>query len=206
MGIKVSCVSTYGEQPIGHGIGPALEARELLHTIHTGRGPADLIDKVSNIASILFDFRGIKNGKEKALHIISSRMACKKFMEIVEAQGGDPNIKPEDIPVGDKVAVIKSNTSGKVWWVSNRTVTAAARAAGAPKDKGAGVLLYKKMGDHVEKGEKLLEIYAEKSYKLTRALEVSGGMQFMGVGKKFSMVLEKIPQEREHERLFILER
>lgn len=201
----VSCASTLGEQPIGYAVGPALEAREALQSIN-GRGPQDLTDKAVHLSSILFDFKGIKNSKGKALDILKSGKAEKKLREIIRAQGGDPGIKVDDIPVGPKRVRIKSNTSGKVLWINNSTVIEVARTAGAPKDKGAGILFHRKMGDTVKKGDVLFEIYAEKAYKMNRALKIAKENEFIEVGRRYRMLLEKIPARKKHEEFFVLER
>jgi len=207
LGMKVSCISSFGEQPIGYGIGPALEAREVLASISDpSKAPQDLVEKVSRLCGELFEFAGRKKPDSIALEMLRSGKAEKKLRELIEAQGGDPKIKPNDIPVGPKKITIKANKPGKVWWINNAAITEISRAAGAPKDKGAGIMLHKKMDDMVRKGDILLEIYAEKSPKLNRALKIGQKLGFMGVGKRLSMVMAEIPKEREHERYFILER
>ncbi len=206
LNIKVNAVSTYADQPLGYAIGPALEAREALRTIMTGKGPADLIDKAATLAGVLFSYSGAKDGKKMAMDMIRSKKTYKKLQEIIEAQGGDPGIKPSDIPIGKKKASLLSKTNGKVLWISNKTVDAVARRAGAPKYKGAGILLNKKIGDKVRKGEKLLEIYAENTAKLNQALGIAGKSEIMKIGKKSTMALERYPPIGERDRTFILER
>jgi AMP phosphorylase len=204
--IKVNCVSTFADQPIGYGIGPALEAREVLNTIKNGKGPKDLIDKVTCLSSVLLDFKNVKNPKDKIFHILKSGRAEKKLREIIAAQGGDPKIKPEDIPVGEKSIKVKSNKSGRVLWINNHFITRMARIAGAPNNKGAGILLHKKLADKVKKGDILFEIFAEKNYNLKRALKIFEEKNVVGVGKKYSIVLAEIPEEEERKKYFILER
>ena len=206
LGIKVECASTFGEQPIGHGIGPALEAREALKTIKAGKEQPDLINKVCHLAGVLFEFRGIRNAEEKALHILRSGKADKKLRQIMGEQGGDPRLRPEDIPVGSKRVAIKSNHAGQVWWVNNTALIQIARAAGAPHDKGAGVLLNKKLNDKVRKGEILFEIFSEQGFKMNMALECVKELNIMGVGNKNEMILAEIPEEEEHRRYFVMER
>ncbi len=206
LGIKVECVSTYGEQPIGYGIGPALEAREALELLSGHKIPKDQLDKVCDLAAVLFKFARMKNGYDKAKHIISSGKADRKFRQIIEAQGGNPKIKPSDIPLGDNVVQVKSKVGGHVLWINNTAVIQVAREAGAPKDKGAGILLHKKMQDHVKKGETLFEIYAEKSYKMERALRKLAELPVTGVGKSSEMMLAEIPEVDKHRKYFILER
>jgi AMP phosphorylase len=205
LGITVNCISTYGEQPIGYGIGPALEAREALTAIESGQGPQDLIDKVVHLCAALLAFKGIKNPEAKIMAILRSGKADKKLREIIEAQGGDPKIKAKEIAVGQKRAKIKTNLSGRIWWINNHAIAAIAREAGAPKDKGAGLLLYKKLGDNVKNGDTLFEIFAEKEFKLNKALKLAEKLDVIGIGKRYEMMLAKIPEER-HKKFFIFER
>jgi len=206
LGIKAECISTFGEQPVGFGIGPALEAREALQILSGHRTPQDQLDKVCDLAAVLFKFAGMRNGYEKAKELIKSGKAEKKFRQIIEAQGGNPKIRPEDIPLGDCVCQIKSKVSGKTLWINNTAVIQVAREAGAPKDKGAGILLHKKSGDHVKKGETMFEIFAEKDYKLERSLKKMQELTVMGVGKSSEMMLAEIPEVEKHRKYFILER
>jgi len=207
LGMKVSCISSFGDQPIGYGIGPALEAREVLASVSNYRHiPKDLLEKVSRLGGELFEFARKKNPDSIAYEMFKSGKAEKKLREIIAAQGGDPNIKPSDVPVGSKNIIIKASKPGKVWWINNAAVTEVARMAGAPKDKGAGILLHKKIGDSVKKGDTLLELFAEKTPKLNRAIRIGKKMDLMAVGKKFSMVMAEIPEERKYEKFFILER
>ncbi|MEM7822854.1 MAG: AMP phosphorylase [Candidatus Aenigmatarchaeota archaeon] len=204
--INTKCISTFGEQPLGYCIGPALEAREALETLmNIGKQPFDLIDKVTEIASALLEFKGIRNAREKVRQIIKSGKAEKKLREIIEAQGGDSKIKPDEIPIGDKCAKIKSVAKGRVLWINNHAIATIAREAGAPADKGAGIILRKKLGDDVKEGDVLFEIYAEKNYKLERALKLTEELNVMGIAERQSMLLAKIPEER-HKKVFILER
>lgn len=207
MGIKVNCVSSFGGQPIGYGVGPALEAREALATISrsTKQIPWDLMGKVFHIAAHLMAFKGVKDGEDKALQIWKSGKAEKKLRQIIEAQGGNPRIKPNDIPIGSHRISIASAYEGRVKWIDNKSIIQIAREAGAPKDKGAGILLHKKMNNNVRKGETLFDIYAEQTYKLNQALKLAKNLDTFGVGNSHDMVYTDIPKEKE-ERYFILER
>ncbi len=206
--LKIETVgaSTYGEQPIGFAIGPALEAREALGTLMHGKGPSDLVDKVTHLAGILLDFKLGSGGNNEAMRLLKSGKAYKKLKEIIKEQGGDPNVKLDDLPIGTKHVEVRSNVNGCVGWIDNRALVEIARAAGTPTDRGAGILLHKKLGDKVKKGETLFEVYADKSYKLERALKLTGKLKILGIGKKFQMLIEKIPRRIEHPKYFILER
>ncbi|MEM2243276.1 MAG: AMP phosphorylase [Archaeoglobaceae archaeon] len=174
LALNVVCALTYGGQPIGRAIGPALEAKEALKAMEERRGSSSLLEKSLGIAGILFEMTGIANdGYSYAKKIFESGKTLEKFKEIISAQGGDEKIRAEDIAVGDKTYTLKSNTEGVVVSVSNKAILRIARAAGAPKDKGAGVYVHKKRGEVVKAGEPLLTIYAEKEWKLDNAIEVA---------------------------------
>ncbi|MDI6807085.1 MAG: hypothetical protein QMD14_04755, partial [Candidatus Aenigmarchaeota archaeon] len=204
--IKTQCAITHGEEPIGYMIGSALEAREALEVLMGRNNVADLIDKATDLAAILFRMVGKKYGKQTALKALSSRKAEKKLREIIEAQGGNPKIKPEDIEVGRYKFDIFSKKKGLLLWVNNTSLTTIARAAGAPKDKGAGIKIYKKIGDTVKEGEKLLTIYAEKARKLKRAEEVLKEEQIVDVGKRMEMLIHEVREMPVHKKMFVLER
>ena len=207
LGIDVQCAVTFGEQPLGYAVGPALEAREALFTI-MGNGPADLREKVTSVSGILLEMVGIENGKQKAEDLLRSGKAERKLREIVEAQGGNPKIEPEDLKVGDKKAEIATDKEGRVLWINNRSVAQVAREAGAPKEKGAGVVLKPKLGEHVEKGGVIFEIYAQRNTKLQAAIELAERLQPIGLSKKPEqrMLMDRIPTRAVHRKTFVLER
>ncbi|MEM3011882.1 MAG: hypothetical protein QW084_00750, partial [Candidatus Hadarchaeales archaeon] len=131
-------------------------------------------------------------GREVAWDLLRSGKAEAKFREMIEAQGGDPKVRPEDIPVGDKRAAVESPSDGYVTHIHNERITAIACAAGAPRSRGAGVKLFVKRGHKVNRGEKLFEIYAEHESKLEEALKV--------VSRSFPMRIEGMMLERLSER------
>jgi len=204
---NIQCAITFGEQPLGFAIGPALEAKEALETI-MGNGPADLKEKATDVAGILFEMIGVENGKRKADKILQSGKAERKIREIIEAQGGNPKIKPDDIKIGDKKAEITSETNGKVLWINNQGIVQVAREAGAPKEKGAGVKLKVKLGEQIKKGEVIFEIYAERNTKLEEAINSAKKLQPVGVSKKLEeqMLMDRIPTRAMHRKTFMIER
>ncbi|AEA46277.1 AMP phosphorylase [Archaeoglobus veneficus] len=174
LGLNVSCVLTYGSQPVGRAIGPALEAREALSALESAKGPKTLIEKSIGIAGVLFEMAGkATRGADYARQILESGKALEKFREIIEAQGGNPDVKSDDIAVGDRTYTVTSNIDGAISRLDNVMIKKVARAAGAPKDKGAGIMLHKKGGQHVKVGDPLFTIYAEKEWKLDRAVELA---------------------------------
>lgn len=176
LGIRVQAGITYGEQPVGHNVGPALEAKEALEAlIDPKKAPASLVEKSCSLAGMLLEMGGkapVGMGHRVAKDILFSGKAYEKMREIIEAQGGDPNIKPSDIPIGEYKYEVYAPVDGFVTKVSNKSISQIARAAGAPKEKGAGIILHVKRGRKVVAGQKILEIYAERSIKLEDAIHV----------------------------------
>jgi AMP phosphorylase len=207
LGLNIQCALTYGEQPLGCGIGPALEAREALTTL-MGGGPSDLREKAVSLSSMLFEMVGVENPREMAEEMINSGKAMKKMREIIEAQGGDPTVKPEDILVGQESVKVRSQKAGKVLWLSTDDIVRIAREAGAPKEKGAGVVLHSKLGSNVRKNGVLFEIYAERPSKLESALDLAGQLSPIVLSKKPEqrMILDKIPEKTMHEKAFMIDR
>ena len=206
LGIHTHCIVTFGEQPIGYTIGPALEAKEALEVLMNQKKVPDLTDKACRIAGSIFELLGKKNGYELAKKILESGKAEKKMREIIKAQGGNPSITPEDIVIGSYTLNIRSEKSGQVIWMENRIIVEIGRAAGAPKDRGSGIVFYKKIGDPVEKGELLFTVYAEKEYKLDRVKYIISTQTPLSVGKKSDMLIHTITESPVVERTFVIDR
>lgn len=207
LGIDVRCGITFGEQPLGYAVGPALEAKEALETI-MGKGAVDLRDKAAELAGILLSMVGRENGKMLAEHLLRSGKAEEKLREIIEAQGGNPHIMPEDIAIGEKHVEIISEKEGHVLWINNQYIAQIAKEAGAPKEKGAGVKLRAKLGDHVRRGDVLFEIYSERNTKLEAAIQLAEKLNPFGVGERWEkqMLMDVVPAEAGHAKIFLLER
>ncbi len=175
LGITVKVALTFGGEPIGKTVGPALEAREALQTLMKGKGTHSLVDKATNIAGLVLELAGkAEKGQGEALarELLSSGKSYTKMKEIIEAQGGNPNVKPEDIPIGDKTYTITSPLEGAVTHIDNVAISIIARTAGAPFDKGAGIYFHAKLGYRVRRGDPLFTIYASTEKKLDDALKM----------------------------------
>ncbi len=173
LGQYVEVAITYGGQPVGHTVGPALEAREALRTLIEGKGPGSLVEKATGLAGILLEMGGIAPqgmGKKMAKEILESGRAYEKMQEIIEEQGGNPDIKPDEIPVGDKTYTFTAPASGYITLINNRAITGIARAAGAPEDKGAGIELHVKVGEKIREGDALFTIHADSEARLEQAI------------------------------------
>ncbi|MBI1935792.1 AMP phosphorylase [Candidatus Woesearchaeota archaeon] len=169
----VRVMLTDGRQPIGNGIGPALEARDVLWLLKRDpRRPIDLERKCLFMCANIFDMIGIKDGYRKALKILDSGKAYEKMVEIIKAQHGK-EIAAEDIKIGKLSHDVMSARAGRVISIDNSSISRIARIAGAPGDKGAGIYLYKHIGDKVKRGEKLYTIYAESKHEFEYAKDVA---------------------------------
>lgn len=174
LNMNVQCAITYGEQPIGHTVGVALEAKEALETLYGGKPSTSLIEKSLSLSGMLFEMVGITSeGRRLSRKILESGKALNKFKEIVEAQGGNPNIKPSDLPIGRYNVELKSEINGYVVQIDNEIIMEITRKAGAPEDVGAGVLIPFKGGRYVKKGDTILRIYSNNESRLDQAYDLA---------------------------------
>ncbi|MBN1160172.1 MAG: AMP phosphorylase [Candidatus Diapherotrites archaeon] len=168
VGIIVNVLITDGDQPVGRVAGPALESKYVLEILE-GKRFEDLADKSCLLAGKLLEMAGHCSkgeGYEIAKKTIENKKALTQFRRIIKAQGGNPDIKSEDIPVGKQRYEFRSEKNGTVAIINNRTVNKIARIAGSPITKGAGIQLYVMNGSRVKKGQILFEIFAENEAKL----------------------------------------
>jgi thymidine phosphorylase len=140
---------TKGDEPIGNGIGPALEIKDILKVFRRDKDrPLDLEDKSVFLAGQLLEMTGKakKDGGIKlAKQILDSGKAFEKFKEIIKAQSG--NINKIGSAKFRKDILMKNN--GKISEIDNKKITLLARIAGSPIDKSAGLYLYKHVGNEV---------------------------------------------------------
>jgi AMP phosphorylase len=205
--MNIECAVTEGSQPIGYNIGPILEAREAMETLY-GRGPHELIDKATNLAGILLDMVGHEDSKQMALNLIKDGKALEKMRQIIEAQGGNSSVSPEDLVPGEFYHDVYPERDGRILAFNNRDLVRIARSAGTPSDKGAGIQLFAKTGDKVQMDKPMYRIYAEKEVKLDNALKQLEALRPMEVGEKVgeAMLKERIGKPTAPSREFILER
>lgn len=207
LGMNIECALTEGGQPIGYAVGPALEAKEALEAL-MGSGPTDLIEKAVTLSSILLEMVGEENAREKALKILTSGKAEEKLREIIEAQGGDPEIQPEDIRIGSIWSSVESREEGRVLWMNCSSIALIAKTAGAPIDKGAGILLRKKIGDEVKRGDVLFKVFSENHQKLEDAIKLAEELELVKVGSRMGekMLIKHVKAVSPLGPEFVLER
>jgi thymidine phosphorylase len=161
VGLQLEVLITDGRQPIGRGIGPVLEARDVMQVLENHPDqPRDLREKALQLASRILEFdpdvRG-GQGYRLARDILESGRALEKMRAIIAAQGPHAG----SLALGRLRHTIDADHDGTVATIDNLQMARIARLAGAPMDKGAGVDLYRKMGDPVRRGEALYAIHAE---------------------------------------------
>ncbi|MBU2523522.1 MAG: thymidine phosphorylase family protein [Nanoarchaeota archaeon] len=170
LGIKVKTMLSDGSQPIGNGIGPALEARDVYKILSRAEDkPLDLEKKSLIVAGNMLEMTGKARkgeGQKKALEILDSGKALKKFIEILEAQNGSIKNLAQNIFHENKSFTINAERSGIVREICNKRIASVAFSAGCPADKYAGIFLHIHNGFKVKKGDSLLTIYAETNEKL----------------------------------------
>ncbi|MGQ4832998.1 MAG: thymidine phosphorylase [Candidatus Asgardarchaeia archaeon] len=197
-GLSLECAITPGDRPIGRYVGPALEAYDVLNILMNGKGSPDLIEKSINLAGILLESTKKAErmkGSRLARDILFSGKAWRKMQEIIEAQGGDPTIRLDELPIGSYSAEFNSPVDGTVYGFNNRVIREIAKIAGAPIDKGAGIELLVDKGDEVKKGQPLIKIYSNSEGNLTRALKFAEKHNPYIFEK---MILGRITPERIH--------
>ena len=160
VGLHVDVTITDGSQPIGNGIGPVLEARDVMAVLRNDpSAPMDLREKSLQIAGSLLEadpsLRG-GSGYTVAQELLDSGEALKSMESIIAAQG------PAETQhcLGELIHEIVADRAGIVESIDCYRLSRIARLAGAPLDKGAGIDLLKKVGDAVDKGEVLYRIHA----------------------------------------------
>lgn len=172
VGIELDVAFTDGAQPVGWGIGPVLEARDVMRVLRRDAdAPRDLRDKSLLLAGHILEFdpevRGGR-GAELAREILDSGRASAAMERIIAAQG--PASKTP--PLGTLVSEVPAKSNGVVTAIHCFRLARVARLAGAPMDKGAGIDLLKKVGDRVRKGEPIYRIHAcfDTDFKFAKEL------------------------------------
>jgi len=159
LGLQIKSIFTDGAQPIGQGIGPGLEARDVLKVLRNEPGaPQDLKEKSILLAAEMLEFtttHDLVEAKIIARRILESGEAMAKMERIRALQGN------RELPTDSRYFLdVCAEQSGIITSIGNREIARTARLAGAPKNKRAGIFLYKKVRAQVKAGEPLFRIYA----------------------------------------------
>ncbi len=170
LGLTINVLFSDGSQPVGRGIGPALEAADLLAVLRNQPGaPADLRARSLTLAAALLEMGGLGDAdkcRQLAQQTLESGAAWRKFEAICQAQGG-----LRELPVAAFTHEIVADRSGVIAMINNRVISRLASLAGAPGSPAAGVYLRVSVGDVVEAGDALMTLHAEAAGELEYALD-----------------------------------
>lgn len=176
LGLQLGIHRSDGTQPVGRGIGPALEARDVLQVLRNAPdAPVDLRERALALSAALLEMAPGSNagtGLERARSVLESGGALAKFLAICEAQGGF-----REPPKAAFTAEIPATTSGRIAAIDNRRLARLAKLAGAPASPAAGLETDLRVGDTVERGQPLLTLHAQSPGALAYALEHAVALQ-----------------------------
>ncbi|OUO41377.1 pyrimidine-nucleoside phosphorylase [Megamonas hypermegale] len=174
VGRKTVAIISDMSQPLGFAIGNALEVKEAIETL-SGKGPKDLTKLVLTLGSQMVILAGkaknIDEAKQMLLNSINSGKAIAKFKEFIQNQGGDTSIIEDTskLPQAKYKIELPTLKSGYVSRMVANEIGIASMLLGAGRatkddeiDLAVGIVLHKKIGDKVEKGESLLTIHSNK--------------------------------------------
>lgn len=170
VGLKVAARVTDGARPVGRGVGPALEARDVTAVLRGEAGaPTDLREKALDFAAALISWDPAFGGdaRARAAELLRSGAAWDAFARITAAQGAWPSPPKPGAYYHDLVAP----RSGRLARFDSFALSGVARAAGAPADPSAGVDVLAQLGGDVTAGAPVLRIHASGDAQLARAAE-----------------------------------
>ncbi len=169
IGLHVNVMTTDGSQPVGRGIGPALEARDVLSVLRGERNaPQDLRERAIALAGRIFEMAGhatTDSSEMLARGLLDDGRAWQKFQAICEAQGG-MRVPPR----AAHTHVVTAPFSGKIINIDNRRLARVAKLAGAPQAPAAGLDLHTPLGKQVGREQPLFTLHAETPGELAYAL------------------------------------
>ena len=184
VGISAIVVATDGSQPVGRGIGPWLEARDVMRVLERHpEAPRDLEDRALLLAGHVLEFDPALRGGQgiaRARELLHSGVALAKMQRLIAAQGPPP----EAASLGTLTHDVPATQEGVVMAIDCLRLARVARLAGAPMDKGAGVDLFKRIGDPVEQGEPLYRIHAAFEADFRFATQFAAAGDGMTIGQR----------------------
>lgn len=176
-------------QNAGRGIGPILEARDVLQVLeqHKDR-PLALEAKALRLAGKLLslcfrDMPGKKDmiGEDVARDMLTSGRALAKMKEIIKNQGGDARVTSKDLVPGRYRQNISAHHAGKINSMNNQQIAIICKILGCPTDKKAGMYLTRKLDERVDKGDILCTLYASDPYRVREATETMKNMSVYAI-------------------------
>lgn len=182
LGRKVRAALSDMEQPLGTHIGNALEFREAIEILRGEHSESALAHVASELASHLLEMAGLaptlEGARQQAQQLIESGAAADKLRALITAQGGDARVvdDPDLLPRASLQEPYRAAHAGYVSGLKAETLGQAAMVLGAgrarkddPIDHAVGLVLHKRVGDHVEKGEPILTFHLNDRGRLDEA-------------------------------------
>ncbi len=201
MGKKAAALITDMNQPLGRKVGNSLEVEEAIETLR-GEGPPDLTKVVLSLGARLSSLAGSPISEEDLIKKLLDGSALEKFREIVEAQGGNPEVIDNTnlLEHAPYKFVLEAEKDGVISSLDAERIGMAVVMLGGGRkrkedeiDRGVGVVLLKKEGDSVEKGEPLAEIFYRSRESLEEALRlVKMAYEIDSFYKKRSLIYEEL--------------
>lgn len=158
-------------QPLGNAVGNALELKEAIATLK-GNGPKDLTELVLTLGSQMVvlaeQATSLDEARQMLIDAIKTGKALNKFKTFLSNQGGDDSIvdSPEKLPSAKYQVEFKAKKDGYITEIIANEIGVASMMLGAGRqtkedviDLGVGIVLNKKVGEHIEKGENILTIH-----------------------------------------------
>ena len=173
LGVHLRVHVSDGMQPVGRGIGPALEARDVLAVLRRERdAPPDLRERALALAGKVLELSPTVSPGEgliEAGRLLDEGAALAKFEAICRAQGGQ-----REPPRAALTQVVAATRGGVCGAIDNRLIARVAKLAGAPRAPAAGVELHARLGDRRALGDSLYTVHAQARGELEYALEFAG--------------------------------
>ena len=180
-GRKMAAMITDMDQPLGFAVGNSLEVIEAINTLK-GNGPKDLTELCLNLGTYMIlaarDDLDKESAEKELMRVIKDGSALKKLAELVEAQGGNPDAVYDTgmLKVAENVTNVVAKESGYIKSIQSEQIGKAYMILGGGRatkedviDLSVGVVLSKKKGDKVEKGETIATIYSNNADKAKEA-------------------------------------
>ena len=165
-------------EPAGRGVGPVLEAIDVLKVLEQSEDrPLPLEKKALHLATKLLEICLADSGKDpKTAHEIATTLlqngsALAAMRSIIRVQGGDPTITHQDLHPGSHTHTCSFAKHGTISAIDNFHLNALAKILGAPEDRGAGLYLHKKIGETAAPREALLTLYSNSRHAIQEAIE-----------------------------------
>ncbi len=183
-GRRVAAVLADMNQPLGQAVGNALEVREAIRVLQ-GEGPSDVRDHCLTLGALMLVLArraaSLEEGRALLTRHLDNGTAWRKFVAWITAQGGDATVleHPERLPQAALIEELHAPRAGYIATLDAQVIGQASVVLGAgrekkgdPIDHSVGIIVHRKVGDMVERGEPLLTLHANHVHRLATAREM----------------------------------